>query len=109
MSIEKLTQSSPVVETKALDNTLEEKMELERGVMGYGCEFLHITEEEWVKFYGDLFAEMFQDPNLELYKKFKSKEVYDRDPKAFYQEIQEELFKRFKQKDLKDQELVKYM
>ncbi|MES2224100.1 MAG: hypothetical protein V4469_04180 [Patescibacteria group bacterium] len=109
MSIEETKQQSLVVETGRPADDLEVKLGLERGVMEYGCKFLKISEEDWVKYFGTIFAELYNDPDMKIRDRFLSKEVYDKNPEEFYKEIQEILFVKAKEKERKDRDLVNYL
>ncbi len=74
----------------------ERKIELERELIKYGCDLLHISEGEWVNTYATLFSEMYKDEETKIKSRFD--EVYDRNPEEFYKQVHQELFDKYKQK-----------
>lgn len=84
----------PLTEEEKKD--FNRKIELERELMKYGCDLLHISEGEWVNTYAILFSEMYQDPETKIKGRFE--EVYDKNPEEFYKQVHQEIFDKYKQK-----------
>lgn len=83
------------IETSSDD--INPKMELERGLIEFGCKYLHISENEWIKHYAGPFDQVYHDPHLAIQEKFYSKDVYDKNPEEFYRYVHQLLFEQVKQ------------